>query len=243
MMKKAFTLIELMIVVAIIAIIAAIAIPNLLAAKMSANETSAIGSLNAIKNAQTLFSQRDIDGDGASNYWNFNVYGLYAIANNADEAIKLIQDPATALSDRDGATALFAGAAVSYATAFPTPVAADIKPKQGYYIEAMPNLAGTVAAGATSAAPGTLTDGAALVAQDWIEGTSFSFFAAPDKYNSSGVTTYIINEQGTVYQGDLGEGYDTATFAVNSWPSENPNVALLKNSTGDIAGRAWQVAK
>ena len=45
---QAFTLIELMIVIAIIAIIAAIAIPNLLRARASANEASAISSLRTV---------------------------------------------------------------------------------------------------------------------------------------------------------------------------------------------------
>jgi len=53
---KGFSLIELLIVVAIILVIAAIAVPNLLRAHIAANEASAVGSVRTINTAANSYS-------------------------------------------------------------------------------------------------------------------------------------------------------------------------------------------
>ncbi|MCP4641835.1 MAG: prepilin-type N-terminal cleavage/methylation domain-containing protein [bacterium] len=72
-MKKnaGFTMVELMIVMEIIVIIAALAIPQIMRAVMSANENSASGSLRNVAVGQASFKTAgfaDVDGDGEGDY-------------------------------------------------------------------------------------------------------------------------------------------------------------------------------
>ena len=69
--QKGFSLIELLIVVAIILIIAAIAIPNLLRARIAANESSAVASVRTINTAEITYQT----GNPTIGYTSLSVLG------------------------------------------------------------------------------------------------------------------------------------------------------------------------
>lgn len=189
--RKGFTLIELMIVIAIIAVIAAIAIPGLLASQRAANERSASTSLKTLASAEADFRANDRDANKVNDFWTLDVKGLYTLTPYSTVATGASTDTIR-LIESGVAGADAANTATNGVHCVPLTTLTTKSAKAGFWFQAL--LADTSGAAELYAqnTGGTDVAGTPVSAPEY-HSSKFGFMSMPDSM-SSGRFCYILNE-------------------------------------------------
>jgi len=219
--KEGFTLIELMIVVAIIAIIAAIAIPSILRSRMSANQTSAVGTLDSLLKMNAQFRSNDSERNGENDYWVENVFGLHGVQSAGGDEIELVPET-VANSDFEGVNDDINTNASGFTVS--TFASGDLAPKSGYYVSMQVGTGSGSPCNTTYAGDDVSTD------SDYSALTNdnrYSVTAFPELYDNTGTKAYLLNESGTTFEIDAKDGSLSSKFngSGGSTGDDGPNAS------------------
>jgi prepilin-type N-terminal cleavage/methylation domain-containing protein len=206
--QKGFTLIELMIVVAIIAIIAAIAIPQLLRSRISSNEVAAIGTLTTLRTVEAQFQQAlvvDQNGNGIGEYGLFQELAGLQLVRGSVHA----RTPGEFISQELGVVD-----------------ANGVASKSGYkFLIYLPTAAGP------AKSEGQITVGLAVPANAQEQEVRWICYAWPATRTETGNRAFVVNQTGTVYQSPN----DAATQLYNGTATIPAASAALINVVGTPA--------
>ena len=190
--RAGFTLIELMIVVAVIAIIASIAIPKLMSSRLAANEAAAISTLRSVATAQAQLQSSgavDTDADGAGEY------GYFAeLAGQKPLRISNAGVPAMGTVGTDELVPAI------LSSAFGTAMTTGEVPRQGYLFKIyLPGLTvGGLTPGIAEANTGGGTPGSLPNANNGE--ILWCCYAWPTDHNKTGNRAFFISQEGELLQ-------------------------------------------